>query len=189
MAPTRSCTVVCVVPKTQLYIAQSLDGCIADAEGGVDWLDPFHSEHEDYGYSAFFSEVGALAMGANTYRRMLDWQSWPYGDRPAWVFTHERLPVLPDADVRFTDEDPEVAIGELKAAAGDRNVWLVGGGDLLAQFIDGRLLDEMLLFIVPVMLGRGTRLFRDSRPADAMLTATTAYDSGLVELRYRFPRR
>ena len=70
----------------QLYIAQSLDGYIADADGGVGWLEAAGGG-EDYGYDAFFRGVGALAMGAATYEQLLSWGVWPYADVPTWVFT------------------------------------------------------------------------------------------------------
>ncbi|MDQ4082014.1 MAG: dihydrofolate reductase family protein [Actinomycetota bacterium] len=170
----------------QLYIAQSLDGYIADEEGGVGWLEAAGGG-EDYGYDAFFRGVGALAMGASTYEQVVGWGVWPYADVPTWVFTHRELSAPPDADVRFTDRRPSEVVGEMdEVAAG--NVWLVGGADLVRQWVDERVLDELSLFIVPLLLGGGVRLFGDTVRTEVELVEAKTYGTGFVELRYRFRR-
>ncbi len=170
----------------QLYIAQSLDGYIADEEGGVRWLEEAGGG-EDYGYSEFYSRVGAVALGAATYEQILAW-GVPGYDVPTWVFTHRELAVPPDADVRFTDRAPSEVVAEMDEAAGEKNVWLVGGAALAAQWIDERLLDELILFVVPLLLGGGIRLFGDTVRTEVELLEAKAYRTGFVELRYRFPR-
>ena len=117
-------------------------------------------------YGTFIADVGALAMGSTTYEWILDhefadkdpadWR-WPY-DIPCWVFTHRNLTVVPDAAVEFTSADIATVHKEMAAAADDRNVWIVGGGDLAGQFADAGLLDEVLLMIAPVTLGAGKPL-------------------------------
>ena len=82
---------------------------------------------------------------------------WPY-EIPCWVFTHRQLPVVPDSGVEFTSADVAAVHAEMVAAAGDRNVWVVGGGDLAGQFADAGLLDEVLVSIAPVTLGAGASL-------------------------------
>ena len=175
------------MPLRQLYIAQSLDGYIADEDGGVGWLEGAGGG-EDYGYDAFFRGVGALAMGAATYDQLLSWGTWPYGDVPTWVFTHRQLETPDGAEVRFTGRPPSEVVAELDEAAGDKNVWLVGGADLIRQWVDERLLDELILFVVPLLLGGGIRLFGDTVRTDVELTEAKAYGSGFVELRYSLPR-
>ncbi len=175
------------MPERQLFIAQSLDGYIADDEGGVGWLEQAGGG-EDYGYSEFYSRVGAVALGAATYEQLLSWGTWPYGDVPAWVFTHRQLAVPPDADVRFTDRPPGEVVAEMDEAAGERNVWLVGGAGVVAQWIDERLLDELILFVVPLLLGGGVRLFERTKRTNVELVETKLYPSGFVELRYRLER-
>ena len=170
----------------QLYIAQSLDGYVADDEGGVRWLEEAGGG-EDYGYSEFYSRVGAVALGAATYEQLLSWGAG-YGDIPTWVFTHRELAVPPGADVRFTDRAPSEVVAEMDEAAGEKNVWLVGGAALAAQWIDERLLDELILFVVPLLLGGGVRLFERTRRTKLELVATKPYATGLVELRYRLER-
>ena len=144
---------------TQYYTASSLDGFIADPENSLDWLlsrdiDPQGPQH----YEAFVQDVGALCMGATTYQWLLDHDpgNWAY-DVPCWVFTHRDFPAT-DHDIRFTaDPVPEVHAAMVRAA-GDRNVWVVGGGDLAGQFHDHGLLDEVWVQYAPVMLGGGAPL-------------------------------
>jgi dihydrofolate reductase len=152
---------------TQYYTAAALDGFIADPEHSLDWL--FTRRREPDGplnYDDFIAGIGALAMGSATYEWILehefagkdpaDWK-WPY-QIPCWVFTHRQLPVVPGAQIEFTSEDIAVVHRELVRAAGDRNVWIVGGGDLAGQFADKRMLDEVIVMFAPVTLGAGAPL-------------------------------
>ena len=152
---------------TQYYTATSLDGFIADPANSLDWL--FTRKHEEDGpmnYNDFIAGVGALAMGSTTYEWILDHEfagkdptewKWPY-DIPCWVLTHRQLPVVPDSRIEFTSAEIPTVHRELTAAAGDRNVWIVGGGDLAGQFADAGLLDEVIVSIAPVTLGGGAPL-------------------------------
>jgi dihydrofolate reductase len=96
-------------------------------------------------------------MGSTTYEWILDHSEWPY-DLPCWVFTHGELPVVPDARIQFTSGDVAAVHEEMRAAAGERNVWVVGGGDLAGQFADAGLLDEVIVYVAPVTLGAGAPL-------------------------------
>ena len=122
---------------TQYYTAATLDGYIADPDHSLAWLlTRDRAEHGLLDYGDFIAGVGAVAMGATTYEWILEHGSgWPYAV-PSWVFTHRDLPASPDADVRFVSGDVRPVHEELARAAGDRNVWLVGGGDLVGQFAD-----------------------------------------------------
>jgi len=143
--------------RTQYYTATSLDGYIADEQHSLEWL--FKQQQDRSGplnYDAFFAEVGALALGSSTYEWVLDHEGkWPY-ELPTWVFTHRELPAA--AGVTFTQGAVADVHAELTAAAGDRNVWVVGGGDLAGQFADAGLLDEVIVYIAPVTLGHGAPL-------------------------------
>ena len=174
------------MPRTQYYTATSLDGFIAGPDHSLEWL--FTRAREPDGplnYDAFIAEVGALAMGATTYEWILDHvEAWPYHP-PSWVFTHRKLPVVSDARVEFTSGDVNPVHEKLVEAAAGRNVWIVGGGDLAGQFADAGLLDEVLLTVVPVVLGAGKPLFERPVPGGAMrLLGARTFDSGMVELRY-----
>lgn len=178
--------------KTQYYTATSLDGFIATEDDSLDWLtslgDPAESSYPD-----FISRVGALAMGSATYEWLLEHSAevvaqmgaaWPYS-QPAWVFTHRGLPAIPGADVRFVQGDVRRAHQQMRAAAGAKNVWVVGGGDLAGQFHDAGLLDELIVQVAPVTLGRGKPLFPRRLAEPAMrLTEVRRFGPGFVELRY-----
>ena len=104
-------------------------------------------------YDGFLAGAGALAMGATTYQWLLAHAAeWPY-ELPCWVFTHRELPPRPA--VTFASGDVRPVHAEMAAAAGRRNVWIVGGGDLAGQFADAGLLDEVIVYIAPVTLGGG----------------------------------
>jgi dihydrofolate reductase len=147
------------MPLTQYYTATTLDGFIADANHSLDWL--FTREQDPDGplsYASFIACVGALAMGANTYEWVLQHErgKWPY-ELPCWVFTHRGLPVA-DEHVELTAEDVVDVHERMRTAAGDRNIWIVGGGGLAGQFAEGGLLDEVIVYIAPVTLGAGAPL-------------------------------
>jgi dihydrofolate reductase len=144
---------------TQYYTATSLDGFIADADHSLDWL--FTRAREAGGpltYEEFFAGVGAVAMGSTTYEWLLDHQErWPY-EVPCWVFTHRELRADPDEPIRLVSGDVASIHAEMAAAAGGKNVWIVGGGDLAGQFAEAGLLDEVIVWIAPVTLGAGAPL-------------------------------
>ena len=152
---------------TQYYTATTLDGFIADPDNSLDWL--FTRRREPDGplnYGEFIAGVGAIAMGSTTYEWILDHEfagkdpaewKWPY-DISGWVFTHRQLPVVPEAPIEFTSGDVAAVHAEMLRAAGDRNVWIVGGGDLAGQFAEAGLLDEVIVYIAPVTLGAGATL-------------------------------
>ncbi len=172
----------------QLYIAQSLDGFVADEEGSVRWLEEA-GKGGDFGYDEFFRGIGAVVMGSTTFEQLRSWDiSWPYPEMPNWVFTSRELQAPEGADVRFVSGSPREHVAAMDESAGEKNVWLVGGADLVRQWIDERLLDELILFVAPLLLGRGIPLFEGTVPTPAVLSEVKAYPpTGFAELRYRFP--
>ncbi|QTV79574.1 dihydrofolate reductase family protein [Microbacterium sp. NIBRBAC000506063] len=145
---------------THFYTATSLDGFIATPEHSLDWLlSQDIDEHGPMHYGGFITGIGALAMGASTYEWLLrnDPAGWSY-DMPAWVFTHRELPVLDGADIRFVSGDVTPVHAQMQAAAGGKDLWIVGGGELVGQFADAGLLDEVWLQYAPVTLGAGAPL-------------------------------
>ena len=144
---------------TTYYTATSLDGFIADEQATLAWL--FRQDQDQSGplnYEAFFARIGAVVMGSTTYEWVLDHEdgTWPYA-LPAWVMTTRDLPKV-DGDVRFARGDVRSVHDEMRAAAGDKDLWVVGGGDLAGQFADAGLLDEIIVYIASVTLGRGAPL-------------------------------
>jgi dihydrofolate reductase len=159
------------MPRTQYFTATSVDGYIADQDNSLEWL--FQAEKGTDGgdgwsgqqYRDFFAEVGALAMGATTYEWIVERErmlaqpaNWPYAATPCWVFSHRQLPAVPGADLTFVSGDVVAVHEQMQAAAGERNVWLVGGGELVGQFADRGLLDEIILSVAPATLGGGSPL-------------------------------
>jgi dihydrofolate reductase len=152
------------VTLTQYYTATSLDGFITGPDNSLEWL--FTRKRDEGGplnYEDFIAEVGAVAMGATTYEWILDYQAshrdpkWPY-EVPSWVFTHRDLPLLPDGQIELVSGDVAPVHEQMGRAAGGKNVWIVGGGDLAGQFAEEGLLDEVLVTIAPVTLGSGAPL-------------------------------
>jgi dihydrofolate reductase len=154
---------------TLFYTATTLDGFLADEHDSLHWL--FKQPQDEGGalsYDAFIADVGAICLGATTYEWVLDHEqgAWPYS-LPSWVFTHRDLPVPANADVRLVQGDVAPVHAEMSAAAGGKDVWVVGGGGLAAVFAQAGLLDRLLLMIAPVTLGAGRPLF--TRPFDLRL--------------------
>jgi dihydrofolate reductase len=182
--------------KTQYYTATSLDGFIATEDDSLDWLFPL-GDINDTSYPAFIAQVGALAMGSATYEWMLrhadkvaagTGSPWPYS-QPTWVFSSRKLPAMKGADIRFVKGEVQPVHAEMVQAAGERNIWIVGGGDLAGQFQDAGLLDEILVQIGSVTLGRGKPLFpRRLTTPPLRLVSVRQVGTGFAELRYRVPR-
>ncbi len=181
--------------KTQYYTATSLDGYIADENNSLDWLfEVDRSDAGEHAFAAFFADVGAMAMGATTYEwvleheRLLDdpgkWRGY-YGDTPCWVFTHRALPAVPGGDISFVHGDVERVYQEMTRSAAAKNVWLVGGGDLVGQFADRHLLDEILVSVAPVTLGRGAPLLPRRLTASRLELVDVARDRQFARLSYR----
>jgi len=182
--------------KTQYFTATSLDGFIATEDDSLDWLFPLGSLN-DTSYPAFIAGVGALAMGSSTYEWMLGHADlvaketgspWPY-TQPSWVFSNRSLPGLPGADIRFVRGDVRPVHEDMVRAAQGRNVWIVGGGDLAGQFHDAGLLDEILVQVSSVTLGRGKPLFpRRLTEPPLTLVSVRQVGPGFAELCYAVPR-
>ena len=178
--------------KTQFYTATTLDGFIATEDDSLDWLfalgDPAEST-----YPKFIEDVGALAMGSVTYEWVLGHSgemaavtgaAWPY-TQPTWIFTHRTLKAVPGADIRFTSGDIRAVHAEMRAAAKGKNIWVVGGGELVGQFHDAGLLDEIIVQIGSATLGAGKPLFpRRALPPTLKLTSVQRIGQEFVELRY-----
>lgn len=178
--------------KTQYYTATSLDGFIATEDNSLEWLFPL-GDLNDSSYPAFIAEVGALAMGSTTYEWMLNHADqvtaetgspWPY-IQPTWVFTHRTLPPIAGADIRFVQGDVREVHAQMKSAAGAKNIWIVGGGDLAGQFHDEGLLDELIIQVGSVTLGQGRPLLpRRILSPTLRLISVRQIGHTLAELRY-----
>ena len=173
------------------YTASSLDGYIADPDNSLSWLLQF-GDGDDTGYEAFIAEVGALTMGSTTYEWVYaelnlaeDPAAWPYR-QPTWVFSSRQLDPIPDADIHFVSGAITDVYPEQLEAAGGRNIWVVGGGDLAGQYADAGLLDEVIVDIAPVTLGGGAPLLPRRIATPSRLRLVEAKINGGVFARLHF---
>jgi dihydrofolate reductase len=173
---------------TIFYTSSSLDGFIADPGHELDWLLELGSV-EDFGFGEFIAGVGAIAMGSTTYQWILDHPMeegetrWPY-QAPAWVFTSRPLSTVPGASISFARGDVKPVHDQMREAAGQRNIWIVGGGELAAQFYDQGLLDHLVVSVAPLTLGAGSPLFPRRTEPRLVLTQVKQYGDKFAELWY-----
>jgi dihydrofolate reductase len=164
------------------YAAVSADGFIADREGGVDWLEPFPSAQ--LGYDDFLGRVGAVVMGRTTYEQMLTFGPWPYGRRPGLVVTSRPIDGLPPG-VKAIPVSALPARLPALAVQGGGDTWIVGGASTAGACMEAGLVDELELYVVPRLLGKGVRLLDRAAGLVALRTEDTrAFENGIVMLRY-----
>lgn len=168
--------------KVVLFIATSLDGYIAAKDESLDWL--FKVEGEgDNGYSEFYETVDTVLLGRKTYDWIMKHETgeFPYKNKECYVFS--RSPFKDTENVSFIDKDITSFTNQLKSQEG-KNIWIVGGGELLHFFIKEKLVDEMIITIAPTVIGNGIPLFREGDfQLDLMLKGTRNYNQ-FVELHY-----
>lgn len=171
--------------KIVLYLAVSVDGYIADKQGGVDWLMGDGSDPENMGsYSAFYDTVESIIMGWTTYRQIvteLAPDSWPYEGRPCYVVTHRSEP---DREgIAFWNGPLTDLTDKLKREC-EGNVWICGGASVAGQLLQENRIDKLWLSVMPTVLGKGVRLFPElSQELPLKLVGTEQYN-GIVDLVY-----
>lgn len=171
--------------KIKLYIASSLDGFIADQNGGVDWLDQIpNPEKSDYGYYKFYDSIDTTIQGYKTYKQILDWGiEFPYKNKQNYVLTRKQ-DCKPDPNVEFINQDPVGFIKNLKKQNG-QDIWLVGGGEVNNLLLKAGLIDEMQVFVMPIILGTGIQLFGTKEQKQHLkLTKQLSHPGGVIELWY-----
>jgi len=164
-----------------LYIALSLDGCIATREGDVGFLDAF--QDADYGYDAFASSIGTVVCGRATYEQVMSFGAWPYAGKRCVVVTRHALGRdAPPGVEAWHDGVPALAtaLAELPG-----RVWIIGGARLIQAFLHAGAVERLELFVMPVLLGGGIPLFpsRGQRAGLRLLESTT-YANGVLRLVY-----
>jgi dihydrofolate reductase len=186
----------------QYYCAASLDGYIAEVDDTIEWLTRYEAVRpgEDVSpvegdYDDFYADVGALVSGSVTYEFVVgeleSGSKWPYAGKPCWVLSSRKLrrPDGDGVDVRIRNASVAELFDDMLSSAGDGNLWVVGGGNVASQFADEGLLDEVLVTVVPVVLGDGKPLFDRRLPSGPMrLVGLLPRSSGMVELRYEVRR-
>lgn len=178
------------LPSCHVFIATSLDGFIARPDGDIDWLLARDASDEDHGYTRFIAEIDAIVMGRGTFEKVQGFAPWPY-ERPVLVLSASLagapVPERLVGKVRVVDLSPEDALVALRAE-GCRRVY-VDGGKLIQSFLRRGLIEDLVITLVPVLLGAGRPLFGPLE-ADVSLAheATVSFPSGLVQMRYRVLR-
>lgn len=155
------------------FVATSLDGFIAREDGDVSWLDDMNIDMTDTGYDEFFASIDGLAMGRNTYDFIFNYGSWPYEDKPTWVYTSRELETLEGANLKVVKTVDDV----VKEAESKRlkHLWLVGGGKLASSFLENGLLTHLSISEIPVKLQSGIPLFANHKLGDLSAKKTEIF--------------
>ena len=163
--------------KILIYIATSLDGYIARENGSIDWL----PESSETSYDAFYKSIDTVIMGKTTYDQVLTFGEYPYKDKKSFVFT--RTSKNNDDNVKFVS-DIEKFVNDDFPGAG-KNIWLVGGAKIITSFLKIGVVDEIIITVIPVLLGKGIPLFQNiENEINLELVKTEKYVQ-LVDLHYK----
>jgi dihydrofolate reductase len=169
--------------RASVFVGTSLDGFIARAGGGLDFLDA--GGDEPHGYEEFMATVDAMVIGRNTFDTVLGFAAWPYGAKPVFVLTSRRLPSTPSGAVVERISGPPAEIVSALEARGIGHIY-VDGGITIQRFLNAGLIDRLIVTHVPVLIGSGIPLF-GPLDHDVLLThvATRQFRGGLVQSEYR----
>ena len=164
--------------KIILFIASSLDGYIARENGEIDWL----PENTPSGYTNFIKSVDTVVMGKKTYQQVLTFGEYPYKDMKSYVFTRNNNQKI-DKIFEFVSDIDKFVKNSIPNSK--KNIWLIGGAEVISLFMNRCLVDEIILSVIPVVLGKGIPLFIDiQKEVKLELIKTTDYEK-LVELHYK----
>ncbi|MBN8692362.1 MAG: dihydrofolate reductase [Bacteroidetes bacterium] len=169
--------------KVILYIAMSLDGYIAKPNDDLSFLDIVQKEGEDYGYFDFIKSVDTVIIGRKTY----DWvmkqvTEFPHADKPTYIITRHSKPS--EGNLHYYNGSLKELITKLKSEKG-KTIFCDGGSQVVNALLKEKLIDEMIISIIPVMVGNGTRLFENERPEQELhLVSSKSFEKGLVQLHY-----
>lgn len=171
--------------KIILYIATSLNGKIAKSDGSVHWLENIPNPDKlDYGYQKFYEKIGTTIQGYKTYAQVIGWDiPFPYVDKENFVFTRKKN--LKDTDdVHFVSENHLEFTKKLKEKKG-KDIWLIGGGQINTLLFNADLIDEIRVFVMPIVIPEGIELF-ETIPEEKLLNLVSSknYPTGVVEMVY-----
>jgi dihydrofolate reductase len=171
-------------PTLIYYVAASLDGYIARPDGRIDWLEPVRPPGDGLGDNAFHDGIDALLMGRMTFDALMAAEGgWPYPGKPCLVLARHLPEHVPD-NVSMRHCTPAEALAEL-AERGHQRIWLVGGGSLAGNCFAAGLLDELVVSLVPYVLGAGIPLFSSGLERCLKLRAQRSFNGGVVQLHYQ----
>ncbi|GAA5317546.1 MAG: dihydrofolate reductase family protein [Candidatus Pelagadaptatus aseana] len=170
--------------KVTYYVAASLDGFIAKADGDVSWLDQLGISMDESGYEEFYATVDGLIMGRKTYEMIVSFGEWPYGEKPVWVCSS--TPQSPMSGCNLQPETDPQTVCDSARQMGIEHLWCVGGGGLAAALLQADCLTNVSVSLMPLLLGEGIPLFAELS-ADHRLTLVNhrLHGSGMVQLEYR----
>jgi dihydrofolate reductase len=173
--------------------ATTINGWIADEHNSLAWLFAVPGGDEP-AEGLVPTDAAVMVEGATTYEWVLAetdilahperWHEF-HGDRPTFVFTHRDLPVPEGADIRFVSGDVAAALPAIREAAGDGDIWVVGGGELAGQLFDAGALDELAISIAPVALTGGAPLFPRRVESDRLTLVSAEAVGQFARVRYR----
>jgi len=173
--------------KIKLFIATTIDGFIARENGSLDWLNDIpNPEKSDYGYGEFLAEIDIIIIGRKTYEEILGFGvEWPYDHCKTYIVSSNKNYKTKTANTFTINKLDKQLIDKFKLLS-KKNIWLMGGGQLITEFINYNSLDEMTLSLIPIILGKGIRLFpNEPKETKFELVNTKSFDSGVVNLTYR----
>jgi dihydrofolate reductase len=170
--------------KVILYIATSLDGYIAKPNDDLSFLSVVEQEGQDYGYADFVKTVDAVIVGRKTYEKVISMGfDFPHADKDAYIIT--RTPRQNVGSVKFYTGDLKTLIDKLKSENG-KNIFCDGGAEIVHELLKENLIDEFIISVIPIIVGNGTKLFKDGRPELKLeLVSTRQFDKGLTQLYYK----
>ena len=170
--------------KLILYIATSLDGYIAKTNDDLDFLSIVAQEGQDYGYGDFVKTVDTVIVGRKTYDTVISMGfDFPHTDKDAYIITRTPRPSI--GSVKFHTGDIKSLVVRLKSESG-KNIFCDGGAEIVNELLKDSLIDEIILSVIPILVGNGTKLFKDGRPEQKLeLISAKHFDKGLTQLHYR----
>lgn len=170
--------------KVILYIATSLDGYIAKPNDDLSFLSIVEQKGEDYGYAEFVKTVDAVIVGRKTYDKVISMGfAFPHTDKDAYIIT--RTPRSNLGSVKFYTGELKTLVDKLKSENG-KNIFCDGGAEIVNELLKDDLIDEFIISVIPVLVGSGTKLFKDGRSEQKLeLISVKQFDKGLTQLHYR----
>jgi len=170
--------------KVILYIATSLDGYIAKPNDDLGFLSIVEEPDQDYGYADFIKTVDTVIIGRKTYDKVLSMGvDFPHSDKDTYILTRTPRPQV--GSLKFYTDDLKSLIHKLKSEPG-KNIFCDGGSEVVNELLQDELIDEFIISVIPILLGNGTKLFKDGRPETRLkLLSVRSFDKGLTQLHYK----
>ncbi|OIQ29587.1 MAG: riboflavin biosynthesis protein RibD [Bacteroidetes bacterium MedPE-SWsnd-G2] len=171
----------------KLYIASSIDGYIAKSDGNLDWLTGYPNPDQlDYGYQDFYDGIDTVIMGRTTYDEIMGFGvDWPYTNCKSYVITTNKSYQLKTPNTELINEISTESIDQIQKGS-NKGIWVVGGGRIISEFLNNDAIDEMIISIVPIILGDGIRLFPNkSKETNYEMINAHTFSNGLTNLHFK----